>query len=159
MRKLILVFLVLGIVSLPVMGAPPVIYGGSTGTSTMEPFEVSAGQQTYVVSWTSTSGGAAAGTFINLYGTIERVAFAPVAAASPTANYDVVLNDELSVDLLQGEGANQSATVAADAVPLIAEIVSSATTHHKVVVGGSCTLSVTNAGSAKQGKFLITISK
>lgn len=121
--------------------------GGDSGT-----FEIR-------MTWTSTSGGAVSTTLPRIFGTIERIAFAPVASASPTNNYDITITDWVGVDVTQGEGTNLSATVAADVVPLVATTVESGTSYQgtKVAVAGDLNFVVANAGNAKQGKCAIII--
>ena len=145
---------------LPVTAARGQVFAttaSTAGSNTVTTYE-GEGLTAVHMAWTSNSSGVVTTEIVGLAGTIERVVFAPVAAASPTAAYDIVLNDLCDVDLLQGEGANLSATAGADAVPLIAESASSATTHNKVPLIGAVDFKVTNAGASKQGLCTIIVS-
>jgi len=170
MKKIVLIALgalvIAGLLSIPLdlqvkqataqVGSP--VVETTAGTNRATKITRGVGVTAIHIEWTSTAGGAYTATLDNLSGTVSRVCFAPVAAASPTASYDVVVNDLAGVDVLEGEGANQSATAAADSVPLIAEVISSATTHNSVVTAGRLTLSITNAGASKQGEFTIYVT-
>lgn len=162
MRKIniLLVALLVGVISIPVYGQT-VKYSSSTGTTTFKKIEANGPVDCYHFAWTSTSGGGVTGTLSNVFGVIERVAFAPVASAPPTASYDIVINDITGVDVLEGAGANLSATAATDAVPLVATTVQSGTAYEgtKVVVAGNLDLAITNAGASKQGLLTLYVSK
>jgi len=93
------------------------------------------------VSGTDAEVGTAGGTTTYPYsGTIERLVTDPGATA-PTDDYDVVINDEDSVDVLMGAGADRDTanTEQVNASSL------------GIVVGDKLTLAITNAGSAKTG--------
>jgi len=155
MKKLI-ALLILGILLIPSAFAE-VRTSVSVGTVVVKkPYE--RGLQVIHCDWTSTAGGAVTVAITGLFGTVERAAFAPVAAASPSTNYDVVITDLTGYDILATLGANRSATAVENVVPKIATVVSSATTHEKVVTGGTLSLAITNAGAAKQGKFTLYVS-
>lgn len=94
--------------------------------------------------WTSDSDGAATKATTYVYnGQLLRATFKPDSGGTaPTALYDVAVNDDNSYDLLNGLGADLSATV----------------TSHKTngdgllcVQSSKLNLSVTNAGESKGG--------
>lgn len=96
-------------------------------------------------SWTSSAGGAAdATTGYGYNGMLERVLIVP-GATTPSDQFDVVLNDADSRDLLYGSGANCSnadTTVVKDA---------------GIIANDQITLGVTNAGNAKTGTVVIFV--
>ena len=153
-----LALLIMAAVGVPSYGQT-VQYGATLGTVTLTKYENSDNYRAYHLAWVCDATGRVTGNLTNIYGTIERVAFAPVAAASPTADYDVALKDVAGVDVLQGIGTNCSATVAADNVPIIATAISSATTHHTPSVAGTLALSITAAGVTKQGLLTIFVKQ
>lgn len=110
------------------------------------------------VTWTSSASGDAVFTTNRLGGVLERVVYAPVAAASPTANYDVIVKDEYGLTIAGGTANNLSATAASQEVPKIATVVSSATTHVLWRLNGPITVTVDNAGNAKKGKVVFYFS-
>lgn len=107
------------------------------------------------LAWVSDASGDVNGTTIPLMGTIQRITYVPNGGATaPTALYDVVMNDAESVDVLDGTGANLSATATSTAYPLLG-----AGNNVPAIVSGLCTLVVTNAGSAKGGTVHLYLSK
>lgn len=106
--------------------------------------------------WISDATGRATITIDNMYGTLERLVFAPVASASPSANYDVVMEDTDALDLFGGKGANLSATTATTSIPLISTAVGTPNNvyqvgHKYTMDGQRVTVKVTNAGNTKRG--------
>lgn len=101
--------------------------------------------------WTCSAGGAVSGIPSSaLSGVIERVAFVPGAGGvEPSDDYDVTLLDEDGLDVLAGKGGNLAQATASQAVPLIGD---GTTTNQKVAIDGQLTLTVANAGNAKQGR-------
>lgn len=96
--------------------------------------------------WTSSAGGAADATTTNYYtGIVERVVQIP-GAATPTAAYDVVVNDDDGADVLLGLGANLSEAATTQKV---------AADKLGTVANAQLVLAVTNAGNAKTGKTII----
>jgi hypothetical protein len=102
--------------------------------------------------WTSgdgAEGGTAAGTTDNAYsGEVLRLVTVPgVAPNAPTDDYDVVVNDEDTTDVLMGAGANRD------------------TANTEQVLGSSLgcvandklSLAITNAGDAKKGTVYLYI--
>lgn len=151
--------LLLGAIFFPVTPAMAEIgYEVTSGTTTVQIFE-DANEFTLYGEWESLSSGDNTVKFVRVYGTLQRVAFAPVSSASPTASYDITALDKVGIDCTGGEGTDLSATAKKTAVPLIAEIVSGATTHHPYVVGGDFTVDVNAAGNEKQGKWAFTFTR
>jgi hypothetical protein len=101
--------------------------------------------RTYVFSWTSTAGGAAASDPIpNINGFVVALETNPGATA-PTDNYDITVTNEDGFDVLLGVGANRDLTDSEMVFPL------SAALPVMVPVNGSLTFNVTNAGATKDG--------
>lgn len=106
--------------------------------------------QMATLDWLSDASGNVVATTNKIEGTLERFVFIPDdGATSPTANYDVVVNDVNSIDVLSSKGANLS---------------QSATTQHNtfdasavlpMACKGTLTLSITNAGNANGGVIRI----
>jgi len=102
--------------------------------------------------WTSVNGGGDAGkaskTTSNAYtGEIIRLVTIPDAVDVPTDNYDIVINDEDSTDVLMGAGANRDT---ANTEQVLASSLG-------CVANDKLSLSVENAGNAKQGTTIIYI--
>ena len=100
-----------------------------------------------VFSWTSSAGGAADATSSYGYsGLVERVLVVPGTGGTvPSDQFDVVLLDDDSRDLLYGVGANCSnvdTTVIKDA---------------GTIANDKVTLGVTNAGNAKTGTVVVFV--
>lgn len=97
--------------------------------------------------WLSSAGGAADATTTKVYsGILERVVFVPDSGGTaPDPAYDVVLNDDDSIDLLDGAGANLSATATYQVQ------------NAGAVSNGALTLGVTNAGDANGGLVYVYI--
>lgn len=98
--------------------------------------------------WTSSAGGAADATTTGYYtGDLLRAVAIPDGTDAPSPLYDVVVNDDDSVDVLDGAFANLSATVTSQVGPLGAAAVANA----------QLTLAVTAAGATKKGKVILYI--
>lgn len=108
--------------------------------------------------WTSNATGQVTTHFYRVFGTLERVVINPGSTA-PTASYDMVVEDRDAVDILGGSGANLSATVTTNFVPLIGTVVESATDHARYIVGGTLSLKITNAGASKVGTVALYFKK
>lgn len=99
------------------------------------------------LAWTCDAAGNVSGipSTIAISGEVLRFAFVPSGGGTaPTALYDVTLLDSSGVDLMDGKGADRSATLAEQVL-----------TTARMAVDGPVTLIVTNAGNAKQG--LVTV--
>ena len=106
----------------------------------------------YTFSWLSSTSGAATYTMVlPVCGLIQREVFVPSTVAAPSASYDVVLNDADSQDVLFGRGANLSATTALDVV------LGTTGQRASIAVDDYLSLSVANAGNAKQGSVILYV--
>ena len=95
-----------------------------------------------------------AATLACVSGTILGVTFKP-GSPTPSANYDVVLNDQLGSDVLAGQGANRSASAAERVCPGQAFLDGTTTSVAPISVNDVLSLSVTNAGDSKAGSLAI----
>jgi len=108
-----------------------------------------------IVDWVSDS---AAGTVSAesdkpIHGTIARITTDPGSPA-PSADYDITLLDEDSVDVALGTLANRHTTTTQTVYPTVAG--SAGTTEVQGgVVNGRLTLTIANAGNSKKGKVTI----
>lgn len=102
------------------------------------------------IDWTSDSSGNYTASILGISGTLTRIIINPGSTA-PSANYDMVLNDEDSIDLMMAAGANLSATVTTHFCPHCTD----GTTPELIDTCGVLTLAITNAGSAKTGRVKI----
>lgn len=141
---LIALALFLGMATLGQAADPTVTSGTLVMTSDGDLRATTIQQKT--LTWTSDSGGNVVATTDRIEGTINRIVYNPGATA-PTALYDVVLTDDDSVDMLNGTGANLSATVTTSTIPTEGD----GTTNIPMVTQGTLTLTITNAGNAKGG--------
>lgn len=130
----------------------------ATGTLTVTPskVEASGGVVEHSIVWVSASNGSVTGHgFAVGAGTIVAVEFVPDSGATqPTDLYDVDITDADGASVLDdgagaSVGANLSNATASRRIPLIGT--ASAAFFRRWVEGGTLTLSVTNAGSAKGG--------
>lgn len=98
--------------------------------------------------WTSDASGDADAISTEGYnGALERFVTIPDAVDVPTVNYDIVINDLDSADVLMGGGANRSATVTE-------QVLASSL---GVVANDTLGIVVSNAGNAKKGKAIVYI--
>lgn len=98
--------------------------------------------------WTSSAGGAADATTTGYYtGLLERVVQIPASGGTqPTDQYDVVVTDSDSADVLGALGANLTNA---------AQTIKAAKDGLGAVANSQLTLAVTNAGSAKVGTTIL----
>lgn len=102
------------------------------------------------VAWTSDANGDADGATLDISGRVLRVVTVP-GAATPTNNYDVTIEDEDGVDILDGQGANRSDTTAQQVAAVLTKgggVVATA-------VEGTIEPKVANAGDSKTGTMSI----
>ncbi|MDH5664753.1 MAG: hypothetical protein OEY10_00445 [Nitrosopumilus sp.] len=92
--------------------------------------------------------GAVSGSTKRINGRIVKVVTDPSATA-PTALYDITITDDEGIDVIQGLGANRSATVTEEV-----SVVYTGTSNN-VYVNDILTINVTNAGNSKQGQIII----
>lgn len=105
--------------------------------------------QKVVVAWTSDAAGDATGSTSGVFnGRVLAVVTDPDGTDAPTALYDVTMTDEDSVDVLNGTGADRSATA-------IEQVTDEASLG--VVANDALTFTVSNAGNAKKGKLYLYI--
>ena len=107
------------------------------------------------LAWTSDTGGDVNGTTFVFNGRIERIVTNPGATA-PTANYDVVINDEDAIDLAQGLLANRHTSNSEEVTPLVGD---GTTTDKLVAHAGTIEPQVSNAGASKVGEIIIHYSR
>ena len=106
--------------------------------------------------WLSDASGDATYTTEKLAGTIVGVAFIPDGGGTaPTTLYDVTLTDDNGVDILSGQGANLSATVANRVVPGVPFKDGTTTSVAPIVLNDTLDLVVANAGNAKGGQVIL----
>ncbi len=103
------------------------------------------------------SGNATLASTVPVSGVIHRDVFVPSASAAPTTLYDVTLTDAEGIDVLAGQGANLSATLAASVCPGTPLKDGTTVNVAPTTVDGILTLNVTNAGSAKAGKVVVYV--
>lgn len=122
---------------------------GAAGTVVATSSVITTGLTKYTITWTATAGGAVSANPVTIKrGTIEAIKIVPGTGTAPTALYDVSLVDTDGVDVLNGQGVDQSATVGkyfTFATPL--------------VIDGTQTLDlvIANAGNGGQGVVYIWI--
>jgi len=101
-------------------------------------------------SWTSNSTGCADYSTSGVSGILYRCVIKPTTAATqPTSNYDVLINDANSVDLLGGQGGNLSKSTSSNIVFGTTGI------NAPTAFDGVLTLDVAQAGSAKTGTVIM----
>ena len=99
-----------------------------------------------VFQWTNNASGTTTGVTANRYtGAIGRVIFDPGSTA-PSDNYDLVINDQNSYDILNGRGANLDSVTTTQVDSIFGAIANS-----------KLTIVVTNAGNAKTGTVVVYI--
>ncbi len=101
--------------------------------------------------WLSDASGDMSGTpSAVVSGVLERIVTIPDGGGTaPTTLYDVVLNDADGLDVLNGAGANLSATVSAQVGPAL--------TGGQMAIDGVLDLVVSNAGNAKGGTVVVIV--
>ncbi len=100
------------------------------------------------VSGTAGEAGTATVTTTKAYsGAIARLVTVPSGTAAPTDNYDIVVNDADSTDVLMGAGANRDEANTE-------QVLKSSLGY---VANDTLTLSVTNAGTSKEGTVYLYI--
>ncbi len=133
------------------------------GTLTMTTSPVSARVTKYAFAWTSDGSGDVNGTSFNIGpGAILAVDFVPSGGGTaPTASYDVTFLDSHSINLFDNGagtsvGADLSATVASRRCPLMGT--AAVGFFRAWLPGDACTLTVANAGNAKQGAVNVYVT-
>jgi hypothetical protein len=95
---------------------------------------------------------------ITIRGTIVRVVTDPGATA-PTTLWDITCPDANGVDLFAAQGADRSATVTEHFVPGVPFKDGTTAGLAPVVYMGTATLTITNAGNAKNGTVIVYVQK
>jgi len=131
----------------------------TTGTCTASVVRIdSFGRDAEVVAitfaWTSSTLGNVTVALPAFHGRLARVVTNPGTTA-PTANYDVVLTDVDGVDLLAAKGANRHASNTESFSPFSSD----GTTFTPMVMAGTSSLAITNAGSEKIGTITIYLER
>jgi len=112
----------------------------------------------HTFAWVSAADGSATlPSGLAVSGQIQRVVTVPSATAAPTTLYDVTLTDANGIDVLAGQGANLSATVAASVCPGMPLKDGTTVGIVPVLVDGILTLNVTNAGDTKAGSVIVYV--
>lgn len=105
------------------------------------------------ITWAWTSDDAAGSVTcesVNVKGRVQRAVTNPGTTA-PTADYDIVINDEDGVDVMQAQLGNRHTSNSEQAWPLIGTI------PVEVLVLGDLTPVITNAGNSKIGTLVLYI--
>jgi len=103
--------------------------------------------------WTSdASGDVSGGATPLISGEIVRIVTDPDGSSAPTANYDILLKDEDSVDLAQGLLANRHTSNVEDVFPRAEQTVGSTTALLPIITHSLLDCVVSNAGNAKKGE-------
>lgn len=121
----------------------------AAGTLTVTTTDLGSSVTKYSAAWVSDAGGNVSGNPFDVRrGRLYQAKFVPNTGGTvPTDAYDLTLLDADSADLLVGNGANLSATVAAwysPANPIHLE-------------GGAITPVIANAGNAKGGTLVLIV--
>ena len=141
-RRFLMLFLVL---VAAVAAATVVVYAAGTvtmtGTSTR-------GDSRYVITWTSDAAGAVTGNAQTVKAgyLIQATLIPDSGGTQPTDLYDVTLVDESGLDLLAGQGANES-----NAAPHLLSF------DPPIYNKDTLDLRITNAGNAKGGKLVLVV--
>lgn len=111
------------------------------GSLISTPSDVGGGITKYSVAWICDAAGVVStNTFTVKRGHIHAIKYFPGTPA-PTDLYDMVITDSDGADILAGNGADLSATLAKKTTPSPLPFIEE----------GNLTLGITNAGNAKQG--------
>lgn len=111
--------------------------------------DIGGGVTKYSVAWLSDAAGAVSGNSFDVKrGRLLQTKFVPDGGGTaPTNLYDVTLTDADGADLLVGNGADKSSTVAAWYTP----------TNPIILEGGAVTPVLANAGNAKGGTLVLIV--
>lgn len=112
----------------------------------------------YTLAWTSDAAGAVNGIKTPLIsGWVFRVVFIPDATDAPSNLYDVTIEDANALDVLAGQGANLSGTVASNVTPGVPIKDGTTTSVAGMFIDDVLELKVTNAGDSKKGKVILYV--
>ena len=99
-------------------------------------------------SWTSAAAGQVTATLSEVEGEIVRFVVNPAdGASSPSASYDMLINDGDGIDILGGQGSNLSQSANLNTTLMV----TNATLPLAITTYGNLSLLITNAGNAKSG--------
>ncbi|MEX2113320.1 MAG: hypothetical protein WD845_09050 [Pirellulales bacterium] len=133
------------------------------------------GSRKYSFAWLSDAAGDVSGNYTNgvgsvtaapdvwgfpgaIIGTLHRVAFIPDGGGTqPTTLYDVTLLDENAIDVLGGQGANLSNSVASHVCPGVPLKDGTTTGTTPIKLRDVLQLVVANAGNAKGGTVVLYV--
>lgn len=110
---------------------------------------------TVTFTWVSDASGDVSGNAVtkDLLGILLRAVHIPDSGGTqPTDAYDVLINDEHGIDVLQGTGADISNAAASDFFPALTD---GSTNSGPTAVNGTLDLVVSNAGNAKGGSVVL----
>lgn len=121
----------------------------AVGSIVVTASDIGAGYTKYSIAWTCDASGIVSGNPVDVRrGLIRQVKFIPAAGGvAPTDLYDLTFLDADSADVLVGNGANLSATVASWYSP-------ANPVYHEA---GAMTPVIANAGNAKQGTIVLIV--
>ena len=124
------------------------------GTVTVTTADVGNGNTSYSLAWVSDAAGAVSGNSLTFKaGRILQVQFVPDGGGTaPTALYDVQLQDQYNVDIL-----NDGTTAQGDNLSATASKVVKWTAPFWVDAAGAFELVVAAAGNAKGGQVIVTV--
>lgn len=109
-----------------------------------------------VAATSTTTGALQVDTAGPIFGMLHAVETDP-GVTSPTANWDLTVEDDHGLDVLQGEGANRSATTTEIELPAITN--AGTTRYGPVPLGSVLTFKVLNAGSQKDFEIILHIER
>ena len=122
------------------------------------------GQQVITWTWTSDASGNVVDNTATAFGELVRISFNPGdGATSPSANYDVDIEDQNGINILLGYGDNRSQSASQSlyfqggldwsTTPTLTQTVDTVNIFYpwRMPVYGVLTLKITNAGNAKSG--------
>jgi len=145
--KRILFSILFAVLASGVMAGPTI--SATLGEATIKENSIS-GVSLVTVDWLSSSTGACTATIGDVYGIVERITIKPDSGATaPTNAYDATLSDVDGFDVLIGHGANLSSATLTSFASMVEETTSSGCV--PVVVFGSLSLAITNAGDENGG--------
>jgi len=110
----------------------------------------------YHLHWVSDGSGAVDVTTSYISGILRRVSFAPGDPA-PDADYDVTLLDSAGYDVLNGQGADRSATEAETIAPGVETIVDAVSSAAPVALADELNLVIAGAGAEKEGDIYLYV--
>lgn len=157
MKKFTLILVIIAFLTIPCL-----LIAAGTATQTYQDIYSAEGMSnmsTLTFAWTSDSSESATsatGTTITnqIAGKyVVAVVTDPDGTSAPTDNYDVVITDANSVDIMGGTLANRDTANSEQATPYIGA------SYGSRPLGGAITLTVTSAGSGNSGSVILYLSR